>query len=168
MSQIQTLVKDFLAQKRIAVVGVSAKRDAGCNLGYRKFKAQGYIVSAVNPHLTTFDGDPCYPDLKSIPEKPDAVFILANPKVTEQSVQQCVDLGIKHVWMHCLMGTKPGVGTGMSSVSQQAVPLCRENGIAVIPGSCPNQFLKPDPGHAMMRMMFQTLGFHRIVDSSAP
>jgi hypothetical protein len=98
--------------------------------------------------------------LKSIPEKPEAVFILTNPKITEQVVQQCVDLGIGYVWMHCLMGTKPGLAAGMTSVSQEAVRLCRENGITVIPGSCPNQFLKPDFGHALMRMMFRTFGFH--------
>src|SRR5712692_7791649 len=87
MSKIDTLVQDFFAQKRIAVVGVSDKRETGCNLGYRKFKEAGYTVFAVNPHLTTFDGQPCYPDLKSIPDKPEAVFILANPQVTEQIVQ---------------------------------------------------------------------------------
>jgi hypothetical protein len=164
MSQINLLVKDFLAQKRIAVVGVSNTRDSGCNLGYRKFKTQGYQVSAVNPHAATFDGDPCYPDLKSIPERPQAVFILANPKITEEIVRQCVDLGIRHVWMHCAMGTKPGLGAGMSSVSQEAVHLCRQHGISVIPGACPNQFLKPDIGHAMMRVMFGTFGLHRITE----
>lgn len=159
MSAIDVLVKDFLAQKRIAVVGVSDKRETGCNLGYRKFKEAGYAVSAVNPRLTAFEGDPCYPDLKSIPTKPDAVFILANPKVTDQIVQQCVELGITRVWMHCMMGTKPGLVAGMTSVSEDAVRLCHEHGIAVIPGSCPNQFLKPDFGHAMMRVMWRTLGF---------
>lgn len=158
MAAIDPLVKDFLAQKRIAVVGVSDKRETGCNAGYERFKEAGYKVSAVNPRLTTFKGDPCYPDLKSIPEKPDAVFILANPKVTDQIVQQCVDLGIQHVWMHCLMGVRPGAGAGSSSVSQDAVQKCRENGIAVIPGSCPNQFLKPDFGHAMMRVIFRLIG----------
>ena len=162
MSKITPLVKDFLAQKKIAVVGVSDKRDTGCNAGYRRFKAAGYMVSAVNPRLSTFDGDPCYPDLKSIPEKPDAVFILANPRVTDQIVQQCVDLGIKHVWMHCLMGTKPGLAASMTSVSQDAVKTCQDNGIAVIPGACPNQFLNPDFGHAMMRVLFGTLGFHKL------
>jgi hypothetical protein len=162
MSKIDTLVQDFLAQKKIAVVGVSDKRETGCNAGYRRFKSAGYAVSAVNPHLTTFDGDPCYPDLKSIPEKPDAVFILANPKVTERIVQQCVDLGVRHVWMHCLMGTKPGLAAGMTSVSADAVRMCHENGITVIPGACPNQFLKPDFGHALMRVMFRTIGFHSV------
>jgi uncharacterized protein len=162
MSKIDTLVEDFLAQKKIAVVGVSDTRETGCNLGYRKFKEAGYTVSAVNPHLTIFDGQACYPDLNSIPDKPEAVFILANPKVTEQIVQQCVDLGIKHVWMHCLMGTKPGLAAGMTSVSQDAVQMCRENGIEVIPGSCPNQFLNPDFGHGVMRVLWRTLGYHSV------
>ena len=162
MSTVKPLVQDFLAQKKIAVVGVSDKRETGCNAAYNRFASAGYIVSAVNPRLTTFNGSPCYPDLKSIPEKPDAVFILANPKVTEQIVQQCVDLGIKHIWMHCLMGTKPGLAANMTSVSQDAVRTCQENGIAVIPGACPNQFLNPDFGHTLMRVMFGMLGFHKV------
>ena len=165
MPSINPLVKDFLAQKRIAVVGVSDKRETGCNLGYRKFKEAGYQVSAVNPRLSIFQGEPCYPDLKSIPEKPEAVFILANPKVTEQIVQQCVDLGIKHVWMHCMMGTKPGLVAGMTSVSQSAVEMCKANGITVIPGACPNQFLKPDFGHAMMRGIFGLLGYLKVSEN---
>jgi predicted CoA-binding protein len=162
MSKIDTLVQDFLAQKQIAVVGVSDKRETGCNLAYRKFKESGYAVSAVNPRLTSFEGDPCYPDLKSIPEKPEAVFILTNPKVSEEIVQQCVDLGIQRVWMHCLMGTKPGLAASMTSVSPEAVRMCRENGIEVIPGTCPNQFLKPDFGHTLMRGMFRTFGFLKV------
>jgi predicted CoA-binding protein len=162
MSKIDPLVQDFLAQKKIAVVGVSDKRETGCNAAYKRFKEAGYTVSAVNPRLTTFEGDPCYPNLGSIPEKPDAVFILTNPRVTEQIVQQCVDLGIQRVWMHCLMGTKPGLAANMTSVSQDAVQKCRENGIMVIPGACPNQYLKPDFGHSMMRVIFRTLGFHSV------
>lgn len=162
MPTIDSLVHDFLAQKKIAVVGVSEKRETGCNLGYRKFKEAGYKVYAVSPHLTTYAGEPCYPDLHSIPERPDAVFILANPAVTERIVQQCVDLGIKHVWMHCLMGTKPGLAAGITSVSAAAVQMCHEHGIAVIPGSCPNQFLKPDFGHALMRVLWRALGFLRV------
>ena len=162
MPALNDLVQDFLSQKKIAVVGVSDKRETGCNLAYRKFKAAGYTVSAVNPRIASFEGDPCYPDLKSIPELPDGVFILTNPKITEEVVQQCADLGIKRVWMHCMMGTKPGLVASMTSVSPEAVRIGRENGITVIPGACPNQFLKPDFGHAMMRVMFRTIGFHTI------
>ena len=159
MEKIEHLVQDFLTQKKIAVVGVSDKRETGCNLTYKKFKESGYQVYAVNPRINTYNGDPCYPDLKSLPEKPDAAFILASPKVTEQIVRECVELGIKHVWMHCMMGIRPGLAAGMSSVSPEAVRKCRENGIAVIPGSCPNQFLKPDFAHGMMRGLWRLFGF---------
>jgi len=159
MAKLDDMVKEFLALKRIAVVGVSDKRETGCNMAYKKFKENGYQVYAVNPRISTYDGALCYPDLRSIPDKVDAVFILTNPKVTDEIVQQCVELGIKHIWMHCMMGTKPGLVAGMTSVSQAAVEKARANGIAVIPGSCPNQFLKPDFGHAMMRGMWRLFGF---------
>jgi predicted CoA-binding protein len=159
MSAIDSLVGEFLAQKKIAVVGVSDQRDTGCNANYRKLKAEGYQVYAINPRLQAFDGDRCYPDLKATPDRPDAVFILASPRVTEQIVDQCIELGVRHVWMHCLMGTKPGLGAGMTSVSPAAVDRCRKNGISVIPGSCPSQFLRADPFHGFMRRLWRALGF---------
>jgi predicted CoA-binding protein len=162
MAKIDTLVQGFLASKSIAVVGVSEKRDTGCNLAYTKFKDEGYKVYAVSPHITSFKGDPCYPDLKSLPQKPDAVFILTNPQVTETVVRECVDLGVKNVWMHCMLGTKPGLGAGMTSVSPEAVKMCKDNGINVIPGACPNQFVKADFGHGMMRGLWGMLGFMKV------
>ncbi len=165
MATIDNLVAGFLAQKIIAVVGVSEKRETGANLNYKTFKQYGYRVYAVNPRISTFDGVQCYPDLKSIPEKPGAVFMLTSPGVTEQIVQQCIDLGINHVWMHCMMGTKPGLSTKSTSVSQPAVDLCRKHGISVIPGSCPSQFLRADLGHSIMCKMWRVVGFLKIEEA---
>ena len=162
MAAMQELVQDFLDQKVVAVVGVTDKRETGANLNYRKFKETGYHVYPVNPRMRTYAGATCYPDLKSIPEKPGAVFILASPAVTDQIVQQCIELGIKHVWMHCQMGIRPGLSPANTSVSQAAVEKARLNGIAVIPGACPNQFLKPDVGHLMMRGMWRLVGFMNV------
>ena len=159
MTTIDNLIQDFLAQKVIAVVGVSDQRDTGANRNYKTFKGHGYRVYAVNPRISTFDGARCYPDLKSIPENPDAVFMLTSPRVTEAIIRQCVDLGVKHVWMHCMMGTKPGLVAGWTSVSSSAVEMCRANGIAVIPGSCPAQFLNADFGHSLMRKLWNMFGF---------
>lgn len=162
MEKIEDLVHNFLAQKSIAVIGVSNKRETGCNLNYKRFKENGYRVYPVNPHISTYDGMECYPDLISIPEKPDAVFMLTNQTVTEHMVRQCVELGIKHVWMHCMMGTKPGLGGNSTSVSQSAVEMCRMHGVAVIPGSCPAQFLAPDFSHALMRRLWKACGFLKV------
>jgi predicted CoA-binding protein len=162
MSEIDSRVNEFLAQKRIAVVGVSDRRDTGCNAAYRRFKAAGYEVYPVNPRIQTFEGDVCYPDLKGLPQKPDGVFILASPAVTDKVVQECVDLGVRHVWMHCILGTRPGLAQSTTSVSPAAVELCRQNNLQVIPGSCPNQFLNPDFGHDVMRRLWRAMGFFRV------
>ncbi len=65
-----------------------------------------------------------------------------------------------------MMGTKPGAVASMTSVSAEAVRLCHENGIAVIPGTCPNQFLKPDFGHRLMRSVARMLGNLNVPDEA--
>lgn len=162
MPKLEDLVQEFTMQKKIAVVGVSDRRETGCNQAFNTFKQAGYDVVPVNPRLSEFDGVPCYPDLKTIPKKPDAVFILTNPDITDQLVDECIELGIEHIWMHCMMGTKPGLASSMTSVSQDAVAKCKEHGIKVIPGSCPNQFLNPDFGHRMMKVLWGALGFNKV------
>ena len=101
MSTMQTLVDDFLAQKRIAVAGVSREGNGTANLIYDKLKSTGHIVYAINPNATTIGGDPCYPDVKSTPEKPDAVMIVTTPDVTDKIVRDCAEADIKRVRMHC-------------------------------------------------------------------
>jgi uncharacterized protein len=161
MATIDTLVKDFLAQGRIAVAGVSNERDTPANLIYRKLKARGTAVVPVNPKIDTFDGDRCFPSVDVLPERPDGVFIGTGPAASEEVVRQCVAAGVKRVWMHNMLGTRPRfmkkASDSMTSVSPEAVRLCRENGIAVIPGSCPMQFIG-DPGHKCMRGILRWTG----------
>ena len=50
MPELQPLVEDFLAQKKIAVVGVSrTDSNSPANLIYRKLRDAHYRVFAVNP-----------------------------------------------------------------------------------------------------------------------
>lgn len=162
MSRIDTLAQDFLAQERIAVAGVSATRDNPANLIYRTLRGKGVTVYAVNPHVDTFLGDPCYPDVAAIPVKPDGLVVVTRQAVAEDLVRQCVQAGVPRVWLHNMLGTRPRfmkkVAASLGSVSPEAVRLCRENGIAVIPGSCPMQFLGADFGHTCMRGVLRVSG----------
>lgn len=146
MSSMQEATKDFLALKRIAVVGVSRSQNGAANLIYRKLRSDGYKVFAVNPKATTLEGDTSYPNLKAIPEKPDGVVIVTKAEVTEQVVQECADLGISSVWMH------NGMHALGSSVSAKALAFCREHGITAIAGGCPMMYFSDaDLGHKFMR-----------------
>jgi predicted CoA-binding protein len=158
MPTIDLMVKDFLSQKSIAVSGVTRNREDAANLAYRRLKAAGYRVYAINPKAETFDGDKCYPDLVSLPEKVDAIFIVNRPEITEQIVKQCVELGVTRVWTHCSLGTNPRFAQSVSSSSAEVARLCRENNITLIPGACINMFLNADGGHAFMRGMLRVFG----------
>jgi predicted CoA-binding protein len=147
-------VRDFLAQKRIAVAGVSrtSSDHAAGNVIYRRFKKSGHDVFAVNPHMQTFDGDRCYPDLKSIPGGVDGVVIVTRPEAAEQIVHECRDARVARVWMH------QSLPKG-SSVSQKAVDYCRQHDISVIAGACPMMFgAGVDFGHTCMRWVLRLTG----------
>lgn len=151
MPTLDTMAADFLAQKRIAVAGITREKDDAANLIYRKLRSTGHQVFAINPNTTIFDGEPCYPDVKSIPEKPDAVVIVTKPEVTEQIVQQCADADIHYVWIHhSFMG---------NSSSEKAVQFCKEHNINVIANGCPMMFCAPvDFGHKCMHWIGKMTG----------
>jgi uncharacterized protein len=148
---LEMKVSDFLAQKRIAVAGVSRdnNRHPTGNLIYRRLKKTGHEVFAVNPHMQTFEGDHCYPDLQSIPGGVDGVVIITRPETTERIVRACSDAGVRRVWMH------QSIATG-SSVSPGAVEYCRQEEISVIAGACPMMFGPGvDFGHKCMRWLLK-------------
>jgi len=151
---LDSKVHDFLAQKRIAVAGVSrtkGKHPAG-NLIYQRLKTTGHEVFAVNPHMQTFEGDRCYPDLKSIPGGVDGVVIITRPETTERIVRDCDEAGVRRVWMH------RSIGKG-SSVSPEAVQYCRQHDIRVIAGACPMMYgADADFGHTCMRWVLRITG----------
>ena len=150
MTTTTAMAQDFLAQHRIAVAGVSRTENDAANSIYRKLRDNDYTVFAVNPNTETVEGDPCYPDLTSIPDGVDGVVIVTRPEVTERIVRECLDLGVTRVWIHrSFMG---------NSASDAAVQFCQENGIQVIPGGCPMMFCAPDFGHRCMKWLMQASG----------
>jgi len=153
----------FLTNKRIAVTGVSRKpEEHGANVVYRRLRERGYEVFAINPNADEVEGDPCYHDLKSVPQAVDAVVIGTRPETAESTMRECVDLGVKHVWMHRLYGS--------GSVSKVAAEFGRQHGITVIDGGCPLMFdPTADRVHKVMRFVAtQTGKVPRRVESSAP
>ncbi len=82
MPTVAEATQDFLAQRRIAVAGVSRQK-GGAHSGngiYQRLKDRGYEVFAVNPNTDTIeDGEPCYRSLDAIPGGVDGVVISTAP-----------------------------------------------------------------------------------------
>ena len=151
----ETRVNEFLAQKRLAVAGVSrnnSQHPTG-NLIYRRLKKTGHDVFPINPHMQTFDGDRCFPNVQSIPGGVDGVVIVTRPEATERIVRDCSDARVRRVWMHQSLGKRA------SSVSPEAVEYCRQHDISVIAGGCPMMYGQGvDFGHTCMRWMLTLTG----------
>jgi predicted CoA-binding protein len=150
MATIKEAADEFLAHKRVAVTGVSrTPSDHGANTVFKRLRDRGYDVFAVNPNADQVEGTQCYSDLKSIPGGVDAVVIGTRPSVADDTMRECVDLGIHHVWMHR--------GPGAGSVSPTATAYGREHGITVIDGGCPCMFgPTADFGHKVMRVFLSS------------
>jgi predicted CoA-binding protein len=147
MQRIKDAAAEFLAGKRVAVTGVSREaKDHGSNVVYKRLSERGYEVFAVNPNADEVEGDPCYHDLKSIEGGVQAVVIGTRPEIAIDTMRECAELGIEHVWMHR--------GPGAGSVSHEATQYGRERGITVIDGGCPLMFgPTADFGHKVMRLV---------------
>lgn len=141
------LVEDFLVQKNIAVVGVSRKKSKFGNAIYKELKQKSYNVYPVNPNMSEFEGNTCYPDLISIPEQVDVVVINVPPVQTEQVVKAANEAGIKKVWLQ------------QGSQSDEAIKYCDENGIDCVSNECILMFAQPsDFIHRAHKWVWGVLG----------
>lgn len=121
----QELIDEFLDKRNVfAVVGVSKESEKYGNKVYFDLKRAGYTVYPVNPNAINISGNRCYSNLRNLPTLPDVVDIVVPPKITEEIVKECKELGIGKVWM------QPG------SESEDAIGFCRENSIEVLYGIC--------------------------------
>ncbi len=124
-------VNEFLAQKTIAVVGVSRSGKGFGNSAAAELKAKGYRVYPVNPNAQTIDGEPCYPSLSALPGRADGVLIVVPPDETEQVVRDAFKAGIRNVWMQ------------QGAESDTAIRFCKEHEMSVVHGECVLMFAEP-------------------------
>lgn len=150
MVTYDTAVADFLAQKCIAVAGVSRSPGAAANFVFRKLRTAGHDMYAVNPAAGTLEGGPCYPDLASIPGGVTAVVVMTPPRAAAGLVRECARLGITRVWLHRTLGS--------GSSSEAAVKEAADAKITLIPTGCPAMFCDPDLAHRCFRWCLEAAG----------
>ena len=126
-------IRDFLEQKRFAVVGISRQAKDFSRALVREFRQKGYEVVPVNPEAVEIEGQPCFSRLQDIQPPVDSVLLMTSPAVTDSVVRDCAEAGVKRVWMY-----RAG---GKGAVSREAIKFCESNGISVVPGGCPLMFL---------------------------
>ncbi len=123
-------INEFLAQKRLAFVGLSRNPHDYTRVLMRELQAKGHEVVPVNPGATEIDGRPCYARVQDIQPAVQAALVFTAPNMVEEVVRDCAEAGIQKVWIR-----------KSDASSAPAIAFCRERGMGVIAGECPFMFL---------------------------
>ncbi len=142
--------RQFLAARRIAVVGLSRNEKDFSRMVLRELVRRGYDVVPVHPLMREAEGRTCFARVQDVRPPPEAALLLTPPAATEQVVRDCAEAGVRRVWLHR--------GGGAGAASAAAVAFCEANGIAVVRDLCPFMAL-PDAGLAhRVHGFFRRLG----------
>jgi hypothetical protein len=143
----KTDVDDFLVQEKLAVVGASRSRNKFGNTVFRELKKKGYRVFPVNNQAETLEGEPCYPDLKSLPEPVGGVIVVVPSQRTPQVVKEAKEAGITRVWLQ------------YGANSKEAVQFCLDNNMTVVANECILMFIEPvNSVHKFHRWLWKLFG----------
>ncbi|NLM13761.1 MAG: CoA-binding protein [Epulopiscium sp.] len=115
------MTPEQLMEKKVwAVVGATIDQEKYGYKIYKALKEAGYKAYPVSPKYDEIDGDKAYKALKDLPEKPEVVDFVVNPKIGLGVVEECAELGIKNIWL------QPG------TVSEELLALAKEKGINAV------------------------------------
>lgn len=112
--------EELMKKKIWAVVGATTHTDKYGYKIYKELKEAGYIVYPISPNYNEIDGDKAYRSLSDLPEKPEVVDFVVNPKIGIGVVEECAKLGIKNIWL------QPG------TVSNEILNLAKEKDINAV------------------------------------
>ena len=155
MKSTMVEISDFLAQRSLAVVGVSRDTKKFGNAIYRTLKQQGYRVFPIHREVDPIEGDRSYRNLKALPEKVGGVVICVPPAQTEKVLEEVLEAGIKHVWLQ------------RGAESYVALRFCEKHEISAIHDQCILMFAEPVESFHKFHRWFTKL-FGQYPSSSPP
>lgn len=140
-------IEQFVAQRHIAVAGISRNPGKFGNAIFKELKKQGYTLYPISQHMTEFEGEKCYPDIASLPELVSGIVINTKAEQTKILLQQSKDKGISNIWLQ--------QGSSNASIQADAASMDRN----VITGQCILMFAHPTHFiHRAHRFMNKLIG----------
>jgi predicted CoA-binding protein len=110
-------IRDFLGQKRLAIVGVSRRPNHFSRVLFRELRKQGYDTVPLNPYAAEIDGERCFARLQDVTPPVAGAIVMTSETGSAGIVQDCATAGVRRVWLYR--------GTGGGAVTDEAVESCR-------------------------------------------
>jgi len=122
---------EIASQKHIALLGASRGGKKFANALGVELKDRGCVVRYVHPEADTIAGEPCFRNLKDVPQPVDTALIVVRPERALEAVRDAAATGIRRVWLQ------------RGAESEAALQFCEDNGIAAVGGYCMLMFAQP-------------------------
>jgi predicted CoA-binding protein len=131
----------FLEAGRLVVIGASPEKANFGRVVLRELLLHGCDAVAVNPAAVAagtpkVEGEPCYARIEDVPGPVAGAIVMVGADRSADVVRACADAGVPRVWLF------RGIG-GPGALSDDALRLCDERHLEVVPGACPLMFLEP-------------------------
>jgi predicted CoA-binding protein len=85
--------------RSVAVLGLSPNASRPSFNVAKALQSFGYRIIPVRPLVDEVLGEKAYPDLASLPERPDIVEVFRASEHVPEIVESCIKLGIKNLWL---------------------------------------------------------------------
>ena len=128
---MNSIIQEFIDGKRIALAGASRSGKKFGNAAYKELKARKYEVYLVHPEAQEIEGEPCYPNLASVPANVDGVLVCLPPSQSPTVLRQAAELGIRNVWLQ------------QGADSPELLNLGRELNLNLVSGKCILMYAPP-------------------------
>ena len=126
------LARVLLSPHSVAVVGASddASKTSGRPLKFLRQAGFAGRIYPVNPRRAQVQGETAWPDLASLPEVPEHVFVITPTDTVIDTVRECARLGVRLVTV-LASGFSEAGAEGLAR-EQALRDICRESGIRLI------------------------------------
>ena len=141
-------IEDFLAQKTLAIVGVSRGGRKFGNAILKDLTRLGYRLLPVHPEAAEVDGVRAFPSLSALPEAVGGVIVVVPPARAAEVVKDAAAHGIRRVWLQ------------QGAESPEAIRFCEAQGMSVVHGQCVLMYPKPTTSwiHGAHRWVWELIG----------
>ncbi len=140
-------IEGFVAQRRLALVGVSTSGRKYGNFALKDLRKRGYEVSVVHPTAEKIGEDECFPSLKALEGQIDGVVICVPSTAAVGVLDDAAAIGLEHVWLQ------------QGSASDELLAHAAKLGLNPVRGRCILMYAPPvGPLHGVHRFFAGVFG----------
>ena len=134
MDSQKQLIDTFLAEHRFAIIGVSRDEKDFSRMIFREFTSRGYDVVPVNSSRERIEGVASFARIGDIHPAVQWTMILLAKSKMEAAVRECIEAGMKKLWLYGITGAK--------EIPVEVMELSKQHSLQLVTGYCPFMFLE--------------------------